>query len=434
MKLTIIGGGSVFTPMLADGLHKFTRELPVEEIALLDIDEKTLSTIVPFTERTLAQRNLGDVAVTATTDRQEAIEGSDFVVFTIRVGGMEARVRDEKIPLKYGIAGDETTGPGGFSNALRTIPVMVDYARDIERWAPDAWVIPFTNPEGLLTEAISRATGIQVIGLCTAPYGMWKGISAYLGVDPSRVSVEMLGVTHTGWVRKILVDGSDVLPRIVEEALSKGAINELYPAEVIGALDAIPGRWFYALLGYETPDFYYHHDRVYQKQQEAGKTRGEVLIEMRKSFPDLSDENTTIQDLFNWRGHQIMDEPILSLMSAIWNDKNEIHVVDVANNGALEYFDPRAVIEMPAVIGKSGARPQPIEGLSPEVRGLMQSIKAYEELTVRAAVEGSYALALRALIAHPLVMSYEIAKPLLDDILAANEGLLPAYWTAVSED
>lgn len=430
MKLTIIGGGSIFTPLLLDGLHKYQDELVFDEVALLDIDLEAAERVASFTRRSLARHDKPVPRLLPTRDHQQAIEGSDFVVITIRVGGLAGRVQDEKIPLRYGIFGDETTGPGGFSNALRTIPVMVDYGHEIERWSPQAWVIPFTNPEGLLTEAMTRHTSVRAIGLCTAPYGLRLGVATHLGVDIRRVQADMIGVTHTGWVRSITVDGDEFLPKLVDQVLSQSREDALYPAELMRALDAYPAQWFFSLIGYEAPHFYYHARRVYERQIAEGRTRGEVLIMRQKEIlPRLSSPDFTVEELSSLREHRVLGDPILSLMSALQNDKAEVHVVDVPQRGAMPTFEPEAVIELPARIDAQGAHPLPVRALPAEVRGLMHAIKAYEELTIEAAVRGSYAVALRALVAHPLVMSYETAKPLLDDILNANRPYLPAAWS-----
>ncbi len=429
MKLTIVGGGSIFTPLLLAGLEKFSGELTFSDVALLDIDLPAAERVAAFTRTSLARQAAAPPRILPTTDHQQAIEGSDFIVFTIRVGGLAARIQDEKIPLRHGIFGDETTGPGGFSNALRTIPVMIDYVREIERWAPRAWVIPFTNPEGLLTEAITRHSAVRAIGLCTAAYGLRLGAARLLEAEPERVQADLIGVTHTGWVRGVKLDGQEVLPGLVDRILSREAPGALYPPAVMRALEAYPAHWFYSLLGFEAPHFYYHARRVYERQIAAGQTRGEVLTERQREIqPRLDSPDFTIGELAALRGHQILDEPILALMSALHNDKEEVHIVDIPQQGAVPGFEPEAVLEMPARVDRSGAHPLPTAPLPPEVRGLMQMIKAYEELTIEAALSGSYGLAVRALLAHPLVQSYEIAGPLLDDILQANRPFLRGDW------
>ncbi len=431
MKLTIIGGGSIFTPLLLDGLHRYTGQLSFDEVALLDIDLRAAERVAAFTRRSLARHEVTAPQIRPTSNHQQAIEGSDFIVITIRVGGLTGRAQDERIPLRFGILGDETTGPGGFSNALRTIPVMIDYGSEIERWAPRAWVIPFSNPEGLLTEAMTRHTGVRAIGLCTAPYGLRMGAALLLGVEPRRVQADMIGVTHTGWVRSITVDGAEVLPRLVEQLLAQASEGSLYPPQVMQALEAYPAHWFYSLLRSEVPHFYYHARRTYERLAAQSQTRAEVLIQKQKEIqPQLESADFTVGELATLRGHPILDEPILALMSALHNDADEVHVVDVPAGDAVPGFEPEAVIELPARIDARGAHPLPVARLPAEVRGLMQMIKAYEELTVEAATRCSYAIALRALLAHPLVMSYETAKPLLDEILEANRPYLPARWGA----
>jgi 6-phospho-beta-glucosidase len=429
MKLTIIGGGSIFTPLLLDGLPRFADELPIDEVALLDIDLGAAQRAATFARRSLSGHGARLPEILPTVDPREAIESSDFIVITIRVGGLQARIQDEKVPLRHGILGDETTGPGGFSNALRTIPVVVDYARQIERWAPQAWVIPFTNPEGLLTEAMTRHSSVRAIGLCTAPYGLRLAGAAYLGVEPARVRVDWIGVTHTSWVRGIAVDGVEVLPDLVGRLLSQSSASPLYPAGIVRALTAYPAHLFYGLLGREAPHFYYHARRIAELQRSQGLTRGETLLSRQAEILHrLETPDFTIEELRGLRGHPILEEPILSLLSALHNDRDEIHVVDVPHGGAVQTFAAEAVIELPARIGAQGAQPLPVGPLPAEVRGLMHMIKAYEELTIEAAVSGSYAAALRALLAHPLVMAYDVVVPLLDDILAANQPYLPPTW------
>jgi 6-phospho-beta-glucosidase len=415
--------------MLLNGLQDYRDELQFDQIVLLDIDTEALNRITAFMHRSLSPALLDRIDILPTTDHREAIEGSDFIVITIRVGGMAARVQDEKVPMKYGILGDETIGPGGFSNALRTIPVLLDYAREIEQWAPEAWVIPFSNPEGLLTEAISRNSAIKVIGLCTAPFGMKQGLGKMLDLDPDLIELDYFGVTHTAWLRGIKVDGRDMLPTLLEKVAKSDIADELYPQAMMQAIDMYPAHWLYTLAGYEAPHWYYHHNRVFKRQIEAGRTRGEELIEKQGEMLELlENEKSTIADLTKMRGHQVLDVPILSLLSAIANDKSERHVVDIPCGDAVQGFPPDMVLEIPARIDASGAHPIPVDPLPAEVRGLVQMIKSYEELAVRAAVGYSYDLALRALIAHPLVLSYDIAIPLLHDILIANKPLLPDAW------
>lgn len=428
MKLTIIGGGSYFTPLLLKGLEKYQEDLHFDRIALLDINANAVEKIGLFCQNLLNERLVYKTEIIATTDQNLAIEGSDFVIFTIRVGGLSARVQDEKIPLKYGVFGDETIGPGGFSNSLRTIPVMLKYAEKIEQLAPHAWVIPFSNPEGILTEALTRNSKVKAIGLCTAPYAFQKELAKYLNVEFSRLRLDFFGLNHVGWVRNIFLDDTNILPQFLEKAEEMKGKKNLYPYQLIKCLDCIPAHWFFNLSGYEYPHWYYHKDQIFKNQIQAGKTRGEVLLSQMKEFAESDFAHVNIEDLEKKRGHHVLDEPILSLINSLQNGTDEIHIVDIPNKGSIDGFSPEMVIEMPALVGANGAVPLPIRALSPEVRGLMQLIKAYEELTIEAAVKGSYELALRALLANPLSMSFEIVQPLLDDILAANKNLLPDYW------
>jgi len=429
MKLTIIGGGSFFTPLLLKGLAAFRDEFRVEQIALLDINQSNVERIAAYCRKLFDDISLYPVDLIPTTDHQLAIEGSDFIIFTIRVGGLPARVQDEKIPLKYGILGDETIGPGGFANALRTIPVMVDYAREIDLWSPDAWVIPFTNPEGILTEALTRHSRVKAIGLCTAPFGLLSGIARHLGVSRSRIRLDYIGLTHLGWVNGIELDGRNILPEVIHSTIAKkGYSSPYYPADMLTHLKAIPAHWFFTIVGRDYPHWFYHHRDVVEKQRNASLTRAEELITMQQEIAKQDFLSIPIKELEEKRRHQVLDEPVLSLISAIQNDKDDIHILDIPSAGCAPGFEPEMVIEMPARVNRSGAAPIAIKEIAPEVRGLMQMLKAYEQLAIEAAVTGSYDAALKALLTHPLVMAYDIAKPLLDDILEANRPFLPACW------
>jgi 6-phospho-beta-glucosidase len=429
MKLTSIGGGSYFTPLLLKGLAGFRDEIKVDQIALLDINQPNVERVAAYCRKLFDDIGLYPVDLVSTIDHQLAIEGSDFIIFTIRVGGLPARVQDEKIPLKYGIGGDETMGPGGFANALRTIPVMVAYAQEIERWAPDAWVIPFTNPEGILTEAILRHSHVKAIGLCTAPFGLLSGIARHLGVSRSSIMLDYIGLTHLGWVSAIRLDGRDILPEVVQTVLVReDYASPYYPADMLVHLKTIPAHWFFTMVGRDYPHWFYHHRQVVEKQRSAPKTRAEELIAMQQELANRDFLSIPIQELEKKRRHQVLDEPVLSLISAIWNNKDEVHILDIPNGGCVPGFEPEMVIEMPARVTRSGATPFAIQDLAPEVRGLMQMLKAYEQLTIRAAMSGSYDAAIQALLPHPIVMAYDIAKPLLDDILEANRPFLPDYW------
>ncbi len=428
MKLTIIGGGSFFTPLLLKGLVNFKEELQVDTISLLDIDRDRVQQIANYCQNLFNEISLYPVKLNASVDHRSAIEGSDFIIFTIRVGGLKARAQDEKIPLKYNVIGDETIGPGGFSNSLRTIPVMIAYAKEIERWAPNAWVIIFTNPEGILTEAIYRYSKVRVIGLCTAPYWLIDGIAKYLGVDRSRIRLDFIGLTHTGWVSGIYLDEKDILQDIIQSSLEKKLSSTSYPIDLLSHLKAVPSHWFFSLLGRDYPHWFYHHEEIVERQKRAHMTRAEELMVIKKDISGMDFKEIPITELEKKRGHQNIDKPILSLICAIQNNKKQEYILDIPNNGYAPGFSPEMVIEMPAIVDSKGATPIQVTSISPEVRGLMQMLKAYEELTIDAAVTGSYDAALQALIAHPLVMSYKKAKPMLDEILTNNRAFLPNYW------
>lgn len=414
LKIAVIGGGSTYTPELIEGFVRYFDELPVERIALMDISTERLKIVGD-----LVQRMLGDLPITLirTTDRREAIEGADFVVSQMRIGGLAARALDEQIPLKYGVLGQETTGPGGFAKALRTIPVMLEVARDVERYAPQAWLLNFTNPAGLVVEAITRHTGVKVIGLCNVPINMQIRIANYLNIPPERVELHYVGLNHLSWAR-VLVDGRDVTHDVLEAPWG-GRSGEI-DSDYLDALGLVPNYYL---------RYFAHPDRVLREQLAAEETRAEYLqgveAELLQLFadPDLKEK----PKLLETRGGAHYSTAAVRLIRAIAQDRREVHIVNVRNGHSIPDLPPNSVVEVPAVIGKSGAHPLVMGNLPPAIRGLAAAVKAYEELTIEAAVTGDEKTAKMALCIHPLVPSWEVASALWDDIKAAHKNYLPQF-------
>lgn len=417
MKVAVIGGGSTYTPELMDGFIKRAKELSVDTIVLIDVDEKRLKIAGGLAKRMVEKAGL-PTDVVLTTDRREAIEGADFVISSIRVGLIQGRILDERIPLKYGVIGQETTGPGGFAMALRTIPVMLDYAKDIVKWSPNAWLINFTNPSGIITEAISKYSEAKVIGLCNVPINMWGGIAKALNVEEKKILLDYVGLNHLSWVKGVYLDGKDMLPDMIEKM--KEPIEDFDP-ELIKTLRMIPNGYLH---------YYYHTDKVVEEMKKAKKTRGEVVLEIEKKCLEMyKDPNLKEKPkLLEKRGGARYSDAALSLMSAIVNDKNEIHIVNIPNEGAIKGFGDDVVVEIPAIVNSTGPHPITIGEVPPEIRGLMQVVKAYEELTIDAAIKGSRELALKALLMHPLVPSFDAAKNILNDLLEAHKKYLPKFF------
>jgi len=417
LKLCVIGAGSTYTPELVEGILSRRRELPISRVALMDIDERKLGIVSGLVKRMVAAAgNRPELLVT--TDREQAIVDSDFVVTQIRVGGLKARIQDEKIPLKFGVVGQETTGPGGFAKALRTIPVMLDIASDIARLAPDAWLINFTNPSGIITEALGRFSDVQVIGLCNSPIGLQRALARQFEAEPGDVILDYFGLNHLSWVRGVRIRGEDVTDRALEAAASWENKRE---GELIRALRMIPSGYLH---------YYYFTDDVVKEQQRALKTRGEVVAEVEKELlrmyrdPALTHKPKELEK----RGGAHYSEAAMALISAVHNNKDEWHVVNVVNTGCIVDLPDQAVVEVPAQVNADGAHPLPVGALPLEVRGLVQAVKAYEELTVRAGAEGDRRAALLALTNHPLVPSFRVAEQLLDALLKAHRKYLPQFF------
>ncbi len=414
LKIAVIGGGSTYTPELIEGFIRYYDELPIERITLMDISEDRLQIVGD-----LVKRMLGDlpVALIRTTNRIEAITNADFVITQMRIGGLGARAQDEQIPLKHGILGQETTGPGGFAKALRTVPVMLDIARDIALYAPNAWLINFTNPAGLVVEAIVRHTQTKVIGLCNVPINMQIKAANILKVDPKQVELKYFGLNHLSWAR-VFVDGQDVTRDVLQ--MEWGGRSGQMDADFLNALGMLPNYYI---------RYFAHPDRVLREQLEKEETRAEYLqgveAELLKLYadPNLAEK----PKLLETRGGAYYSTVAVQLIRAVAQDRREVHIVNTRNGSSIPDLPEDAVIEVPAVIGSSGAHPIVLGKLPTAIRGLTATIKAYEELTIEAAVTGDENTAKMALLTHPLVPSWDVAVALWDDIKAANREYLPQF-------
>ena len=415
LKIAVVGGGSTYTPELIDGFVRYYDELPVREICLQDISTERLDVVGGLARRMVAERG---IPVTLTTDRAEALTDADFVLTQLRVGGMAARALDERLPLKHGVIGQETTGPGGFAKALRTVPVMLEIARDVERYAPRAWMINFTNPSGLVTQALLNYSNVRAIGLCNVPINMQRNIAHALGVEVARVELDYVGLNHLSWVRHVWLDGEDVTERV----LANPEVQAEYPidADLLGKMGM--------LLNYYLR-YYLHTDRVLAEEQAAERTRAEYLQEIEAELlemyrdPALREKPALLEE----RGGSHYSTAAVELIRAIAQDRREVHIVNVLNNGALPDLPPRSVVEVPATVGATGARPLTCGPVPPIVRGLLVAVDAYEEMTIQAAVTGDEDLAQLALLSHPLVPSWDVAKALWQEIKTAHRQYLPQF-------
>jgi 6-phospho-beta-glucosidase len=421
VKIAVVGAGSTYTPELVDGLATRADRLPVDELALLDIDGPRLDVVAGLAGRMLRRRGWSG-QLSTTLDRNAALDGADFVVVQLRVGGQAARLVDETLPLRFGCIGQETTGPGGLAKALRTVPIVLDIAETVaRRSAPGAWILDFTNPVGIVTQALLDA-GHRAVGLCNVAITLQRRIAAQRGVTPERVELEHVGLNHLTWERAVRIDGQDVLPEILRDDVSAGALaDELrLPIDLLRTLRAIPSYYLR----------YYYAPREVLAEERAGHTRAAEVMEIERGLLDLyRDPELDVKPaLLEQRGGAFYSEAAAQLMASLHAGTGDVQVVDVRNAGALPDLPADDVVEIPARIDRDGAHPLPLDPLAPEMRALVQHAKAYERLALEAAISGSRRTALRALLSNPLVPGWEVAASMLDALLDANRGFLPRFY------
>ena len=431
LKITVIGGGSSYTPEIIDGFIKRKDELPIGEIDLVDIEEgkEKLSIVGDLAKRMLKKAGL-DVKVVLTLNRREALENSDFVVTQFRVGGLDARARDERFPLKYDVLGQETVGPGGFTKAQRTIPVILDICKDIKEICPSAWLINFTNPSGMVTEAVLKYTDIRCIGLCNVPIHMKMDIVSMLDVDSKDVFIEYVGLNHLVWGRNVWYKDENVTKKVIEKlkdgaSLTMKNISDLkWPKEFLDALGMVPCPYH---------RYYYMTDRLLKEEKEASETIGTRAEQVKKIEEKLfeiyknAELNTKPAELEK-RGGAYYSDAAVSLISAIYNDKKDIHTVNIKNNGTIKGIPDDSVIEVNCIVDKRGATPLGLKNpVEQKILGLIQSVKAYEILAVEAAVHGDKNAAIMALANNPLIPSIDTAIKLFDELYELNKEYLPQF-------
>ncbi|MFF4776816.1 6-phospho-beta-glucosidase [Microtetraspora fusca] len=415
MKLAVVGGGSTYTPELIDGFARLRDELPLSEIALIDPDEHRLGLVSGMARRMLARAGHPAVVSTATT-LEDGVAGAGAVLLQLRVGGQAARNVDETLPLRCGCVGQETTGAGGLAKALRTVPVVLDIAERVRRLAPDAWIVDFTNPVGIVTRALLDA-GHRAIGLCNVAIGFQRRFAAGLGVPPERISLGHVGLNHLTWVRSVHLDGQDVLPRILAEAGDEIAGSLALPVELIRDLGVVPSYYL---------RYFYAHDEVVEEQRSKPSRAAEVAA-MESALLDLYADPSvdTKPELLEKRGGAFYSEAAVALIASLVNDRGDVQVVNTRNGGTLPFLDADAVVEVPARITAAGAVPLPVEPLEPLYRGLVAHVSAYESLALDAALRGGERRVRDALLAHPLVGQVSLADELARLLVEAGRPHLP---------
>lgn len=421
VKVVVVGGGSTYTPELVEGFHTHRDRLPIDELVLHDIDGDRLEVVGGVCRRILSRRSWPG-RLTLTTSRDRALEGADFVVVQLRVGGQAARLLDETVPLEFGCIGQETTGAGGFAKALRTVPVILQLAEETSRrGAKEAWIVDFTNPVGIVTQALLDE-GHRAVGLCNVAIGLQRRFAEYLNVAPERVELEHVGLNHLSWERAVRVDTVDRLPELIERHGERIAREIQIPESVIRLLGAVPSHYL---------RYFYLTDEVLAGQLSGARhSRAQEVIAIERELLELYRDPAVDEKpkLLEQRGGAYYSEAAAQLIASLHAGSGDIQVVDVRNGGALPDLPDDAVVEVPARIDRLGAHPQPLRPLAPEMLGLVQQVKAYERLAVRAAVLGDRLAALKALMANPLVGPYSVATRLLEALLESNRGHLPRFF------
>ena len=419
--MAVVGGGSTYTPELVDCLCAHEDRLVVDELVLLDPDSDRLEAVGGLADRILRHRGWAGELVT-TDDRTRAIDGADFVIIQLRVGGQAARHTDETLPIGYGCLGQETTGPGGLAKALRTVPLVLEIAEETaHRAAPGAWVVDFTNPVGIVTQALADE-GHRAVGLCNVAITVQRRIAHYLGVDPDAVELEHVGLNHLTWARSAVVDGVDRMPELLDRFSPELELESGTPAGLLRLLGALPSYYLH---------YYYCLDQDVAEQAAPGwRSRADVVAELEAELlAEYRDPSVvTKPEKLSWRGGSFYSEAAVRLIASLHAGTGDVQVVDVRNDGALSGLPDDAVVEIPCTVDRDGAHPLPQRPLPADMSGLVAHCKAYERLAVEAALSGSRETMIRALVANPLVGQYPRAEQLADALLSANRRFLPRFF------
>ncbi|SIQ22901.1 family 4 glycosyl hydrolase [Halanaerobium kushneri] len=446
MKVVIVGGGGVRTPQIIKTLYSNKKELSLEEITMLDIDQERLDNIKMINNELISGK---DIKLNYTLDAEEAFIEADFILFTIRVGQIDDRIIDENIPLNYGVVGQETTGPGGFAMAMRTIPVMLEYLDLIMKVSPDAWILNLTNPSGLITQALTESGHEKVIGLCDGPTVLKEEIADAMDLNEDELFYEYFGLNHFGWIKRVVHNGIDITENVLNnnQALAETRVDP----DFLRQIKMIPNEY---LL------FYYNNTEAVKNLKDSKMSRGEIIKalntklfnELRKINNDDSNKsplqiyknyNSARNDSYLqvetmglqtdniaeklWGGINSTGSSdkmqtgygniALQVMQLLNSDQAELMLLNVVNNGAINCLDDQDVVEIPVYVDKNGLHPLNIADIPEHARGMLQAVKSYERLTIKAVKDKSYASALQALIIHPLIPDLKAARSILDDYI-----------------
>jgi 6-phospho-beta-glucosidase len=424
MKIAVIGGGSTYTPELVSGLSRERDRIDVSELVLQDIDPERREVVGGLAQRMLDRQGYrGRLEITDDLDR--AVDGADFVLIQIRVGGQEARLSDETVPLACGCIGQETTGAGGLGKALRTVPVVLGIADRVrERAAGGAWIVDFTNPVGIVTRSLLDH-GHRAVGLCNVAIGFQRSFARMLGVEPARVEVDQVGLNHLSWVRQVRLDGEDVIADLMSTHGDEIAQQCGLSRRLLDQLGVIPSYYLH---------YFYSHDAVLADQLD-GVPRATTVAEIERELLELYRDPDLVEKppLLEQRGGAFYSEAAIGLVGALAADTREPHVVDIRNNGTVEGLADDDVIEVLAEVGAGGANPLPQPPVAPELLGLMQHVTAYERLAAQASVSGDPAIAQKALLTHPLIGQHPLSEDLVDRLLEAGAAHLPQFHAEIAK-
>lgn len=416
MKLAVVGGGSTYTPEVVDGLIRLRTLIDVDDLWLHDTNEERLAVVSGLARRMLGRA--GHPARLETTTRlDDAVEGADAVLIQIRVGGQAARMVDESTPLACGCIGQETTGFGGLAKALRTVPIVLDIAGRTRELAPEAWIVDFTNPVGIVTKALLDE-GHRAVGLCSAAMVFQRHFASLLGVDHHRIELDHLGLNHLTWEVGVRLDGDDVLRRLLDEHAERVGRAAGLPGELVRRLGNVPSYYLH---------YFYEHDEVVDEQRQ-GRSRAEIVSELERELLQLyADESLAEKpELLGRRGGAGYSEAAVELIASLLGTAGSgRHVINLRNDGVLPFLADDAVVEVPALVSRDGVRPASLPGLDALERGLVSHVSAYEELALDAALHGGRERVFRALLAHPLIGQADVADRLADMMLEANRDYLP---------
>jgi 6-phospho-beta-glucosidase len=455
MKLAIIGAGGVRTPLLIHALYKRQDRLGIRQLCLMDIDHARLTTIAAITHQ-LENSGKLDFKVSRTDDLTEALTGADFVITTFRVGGIESRVLDERVPLQFGLLGQETTGAGGFAMGLRSIPVLVDIVHEMEKLCPQAWLVNFANPAGMMIQALHNTTGWKrMAGICDAPSQFLSVFAGLLQAKVDEVELDYFGLNHLGWIRSIRYQGKDHLNEFIDMLLQSGGISQFpFDPRFIETLGMFPNEYLY---------YYYYSRQAVTNILKTGVTRGEQILGDNQllfnkinylvgkgNYPEIE---TTYLEYIGKRGGTYMqnetgggtvqDNPIfleqldsaskegyagvaLDLIESLLGAGDHRMILNIPNQASIPAMDENDVVEIPTLVSRDKIKPVEVGAIPGHCLGLMKTIKAFEHLTVQAAIERSYNQALQALTIHPLIQDHELAKKVLDGYLSTHGDYFPA--------